>query len=80
MSRSELLRRIEAIVNLDEGTLTGAELLEDLPDWDSLAVLSVIALYDKEFGRVLKPTEVFQCKTMDQVLDLVGDGLDADPA
>jgi acyl carrier protein len=75
MTRRELLSRIETIVNAGEGTLTGSEPLEELPEWDSLSVLSVISLYDKEFGVVVKPTTVYECQTVGSVMDLIGDRL-----
>lgn len=77
MTRQTLLRQIEVIVNVDEGTLTGAEALEDLPDWDSLAILSIISLFDKEFGLLVRPETVYECGTIDSVMDLVGDRLTA---
>lgn len=75
MTRQQLLRQIEAIINVDEATLTGAEVLEDLPDWDSLAILSIISLFDKDFGVVVRPATVYECRTVDAVMDLVGDRL-----
>ena len=72
MSWNELLRRIEAIANMDPGGLNGSEPLEDLPDWDSLAVLSVISLFDKEFGLVLPVEKLHECRNLDDVVDLAG--------
>ena len=75
MTRRTLLHKLEALLNHDEGELSGTESLEDLPDWDSLAILSVIALFDKELGFVIKPAVVLKCKTIDEVMDLVANRL-----
>lgn len=75
MSRTDLLRRLEAIANADPGSLSGSEPLEDLDDWDSLAVLSTLALFDKEFGLVLPADKLHECRDMDAIIALVGDAV-----
>lgn len=77
MSRDELLRRIEAIANMDPSSVDGSEPLEELADWDSLAVLSVISLFDKEFGVILSPDKIGGCRNIDDIIALAGDGVTA---
>jgi len=72
MSSNELLRRIEEIANMDPDALHGPEPLEDLADWDSLAVLSVISMFDKEFGLVVPADRLHECRTVDDVIALAG--------
>lgn len=75
MSRDELLRKIETLANRDPNSLSGPELLEDLDEWDSLAVLSVISLFDKELKVVVPASKVNEARTIDDVINLVGDRL-----
>jgi len=75
MTREELLRKVEALANRDPGSLDGSESLGELDEWDSLAVLSVIALFDKELKVVVPASKVNDAKTVDDVLSLVGDKL-----
>ncbi len=77
MSRNELLRQIEVIANMDPGALNGPEPLEDLADWDSLAVLSVISLFDKEFGVVVPADRVHECQNVNDIIALAGDKVTA---
>ena len=78
MTRNQFLRSIEGILEspLEPGTLTGEELCSDLDGWDSLAVLSYIALVNKEFGITLPAQSIFACKKMNEVIDLVEDQLE----
>lgn len=76
MKREDLLRKIEALANCDPNTLNGSENLEELDAWDSLAVLSIISLFDKEFKVVVPASKVNDAQTVDDVLSLVADQLD----
>lgn len=40
-------------MELDEGTLSIDDVLEDYPEWDSISALSLIALVDEKFGKIL---------------------------
>jgi acyl carrier protein len=77
MSRADFLRRIVDILEVPpaSGTLTGAEACADVEGWDSLAMLSFIALLDKEFGVKVAPVKIAQCETVNDLVDLVGDRL-----
>lgn len=75
MSRDELLRKIETLANCDPGTLKGSEPLESLDDWDSLAVLSVISLFDDQLHVIVPAAAVHEAKTIDDLINLVGNKL-----
>ena len=46
MNKKELLSNLEEIMELDPETLLGEEMLEDFQSWDSLAIVTFIALLD----------------------------------
>ena len=75
MSRDELLNKLAVIINQDADSLRGPERLEDLEDWDSLAVLSVISLLDEQFHVVVPATRIHEAQTIDDIVKLVGDKL-----
>lgn len=52
---------------------TGEESLSDLSPWDSLAVLGFIALVDKEFNISLSPADIGKAKTINELIDLLGE-------
>ena len=69
MTNEKKLELLEAMLELDPGTLKPATVLEDLEEWDSVAVISFIALVDDEFDKVIKGVSVKEQKT---VADLMG--------
>ena len=52
------------------GTLDGAEKLEEVDGWDSVALVSFLAMVDEHFGRRLAPRDVGKCETVDELYRL----------
>lgn len=73
MTRSEFLNHLEAMLETDPGSLTGGEACADLDNWDSLAVLSYMALLDREFKLKVPWEQVQTCRTVDDLVALAGD-------
>lgn len=73
MNKKEFLRKLEDILELDDNTLNGTENLEELDDWDSLAVMSFIAMVDEDFGIAIDADGIMGCKTINDLADLLGD-------
>ncbi len=71
METTKELAMIEEIMDLDEGTLTPATVLEDLEEWDSMAKLSVMVMMDDEFGKVLTGDAVRALKTVQDILNFM---------
>ena len=72
MDRKDFLLALDEMLELDAGTLTGAEELESLDNWDSLAVISFIALVDEKLGLVVEGEKLAKAKTVDDLLALAG--------
>lgn len=60
MSREEKLEIIADILEVDIEELEEDMLLEDFETWDSVAVLSVIAMMDEKFGKYPHASEIRQ--------------------
>ena len=71
MTKKELLQMLEEIIEADPDTLTGEELIEDLENWDSLAVVNFIALVDENFGITLSPEKIMNSKTVNELVSLL---------
>ena len=71
MTKKETLQMFEEIVEADPDTLTGEELVEDLENWDSLAVVNFIALVDENFGITLSPEKIMNSKTVNELVSLL---------
>ena len=72
MKKREFLKLLDELIEIDSGTLTGAENLEDLESWDSYAVMGFIALVDEKFEITLFPKRIAESKTVDDLIDLLG--------
>jgi acyl carrier protein len=72
MTREEFLTQLDELLELSAGTLKGGEKLEDLERWDSLAMVSFIALADEHFNMRLSPRQFVTCNTVNDLVQLVG--------
>lgn len=57
----------EAVEDIEEGSLSGGTRYRDLEAWDSLAVLTVIAMVDLEYGVRLKAPVLKECGTVEEL-------------
>lgn len=73
MTKAVFLRKLESIIEADEGTVEGASVLGELEGWDSLAVMSTLAMFDKQFGVKVPAATMYQCRTVDDLAALAGD-------
>ena len=46
--------------------------LKDLEEYDSLSVLSIIAMIDKNFGKQISSTDFAKVTTISSLMDLIG--------
>ncbi|HVJ52132.1 MAG TPA: acyl carrier protein [Aliidongia sp.] len=72
MKTKEFLALLDDMLELDPGTLTGAEQLSDIPEWDSLAVISFIALVDEQFDLILEGEKLAEAKSVRDLINLLG--------
>jgi acyl carrier protein len=72
VTKSEFLLRLDEMLELEPGTLTGTELLTELPRWDSLAIIGYIALLDEHFGVSVPASKINGCQSLAELLALVG--------
>lgn len=74
MTRQEILYELEKVLEKTRGALTGSELLDDLPEWDSLAILAYIALVERKTGVVLDSLLLSRARTVNDLVGLVVPG------
>lgn len=65
-----LLRRIESILELSEGSLQGHEALSDLP-WDSMCVVLFMAMADQKYSVNVPPTRIANAKSVPDLVALI---------
>lgn len=72
MTRAEFLAALEEMLELDAGSLSPDTVLDSLDSWDSLAVISFIALVDEHFDHVVAGEDLAKAKTIGDLLALTG--------
>jgi len=72
MTKQDLITEIEDILQADEGSLNETTALAGLEDWDSLAFISIIALFDKKLSKKVQLDELKQCQSVGDIIALSG--------
>ncbi|MGQ3048124.1 MAG: acyl carrier protein [Niveispirillum sp.] len=75
MTRAEFLAALEEMLETDAGSLSPDTALDSLDSWDSLAVISFIALVDEHFDHVVAGEDLAKAKTIGDLLALTGANL-----
>jgi acyl carrier protein len=70
MNRQEFLKQMDEILGLKPGTLRGDERLEDLKNWDSTALISLIVVAEANNNVPIAPDQVVGCSTVADLLRL----------
>lgn len=70
MTRNEFLLEMDDILGLPAGTLHGHEKLEELENWDSTTLVSLISLAETNNGVDLPLHQIVTCKTVADLLIL----------
>ena len=63
----------ESVVMVDKGSLKLDTVLSDLEEWDSLAIISVIALIDSQFNITVNSEKLKSCVTVGDIIDIIKD-------
>lgn len=71
MTNQEKLEKLEEIMDLGEGILKETDMLADYEEWDSVSVLSFIALMDEEFGKEIKGAEIKSFLTVEDAMKVM---------
>jgi acyl carrier protein len=71
MTRDEFLLEMDEILNLPPRTLRGHEKLEELENWDSTTLITLISLAETNNGVNMSLQQIVDCSTVDDLLRLV---------
>ena len=70
MTRSEFLLEMDDILGLPPGTLLGNEKLDELQNWDSTSLITLISLAESNNGVSLSLQRIVDCSTVGDLLQL----------
>jgi len=69
MTKKEKLNTLEELLLIEQDTLDESTELKDLEEWDSMAVVALIAMFDSLFGKEIKSEEIKKFKTVKDIID-----------
>jgi|TARA_B110000881_G_C18386196_1_gene418678 acyl carrier protein len=75
ITKLELLKKIKIILQSDKKISFDTK-LKDIEEWDSVATISMIALFDELFDFIIPADLLLKCKTIDDLIKLAPDKLD----
>lgn len=73
MNRAEFIKEVETTLDVTE-PLNEASVLADVPDYDSLAILNLLSLFDG-LGVATTPEQVSDARTVGDLISIAGAAL-----
>ena len=74
ITKKELLEEIKLTLQREDEISLDTELVE-MEEWDSLAYISIISLYDRLFDFIITVDKLKKSKTIDDLINLVSNKL-----
>jgi acyl carrier protein len=65
------LRGLEELLHMGSNSLNGGEVLRELPDWDSLAIVEFMAFADQRYSITMAPKQITSCSTVHDLFSAV---------
>lgn len=69
MEIKEKLNILKDLLDIDQDTLSEETELDQLSEWDSIASITTIAMFDSQFGKEITSEEVKGFKTIKDITD-----------
>ena len=73
MTLEEKIRFIEEVMDVDEGELSENSALEDIEEWDSLSVLTLITELKKKYNINLDTQQIRDFKIVRDICNVIPD-------
>ena len=71
MTRDEFLEKMQDVLQTED-TLSAETILDDLAEWDSLAMMATMAFVDKNFGVKIGIKDFMEMNTMADLMSKAG--------
>lgn len=71
MDKNEFCRKLEELLEVSSGSLNTDSVLAEIEEWDSIAVVSFIALADADYGAAVSPKGITECRVVGDLADLI---------
>lgn len=72
MDKPAFFAAIAEILEADPAGLTGEEKIDEVGNWDSLSVISFVAMVDSDLNQIVDGEKLKDAKTLNDLAALVG--------
>lgn len=74
MTITDKINLLEETLDVEPGLLSRETELETLDEWGSMAVISLMAMFDSEFKKSVSASEIKRFTTVEDILNVMGEG------
>ena len=67
----KVIQVVAATINVKESDLSMEKGVGDIPDWDSLGHVNIIAAIEEAFGLFLDVEEALDCETIQDIVEVI---------
>ena len=71
MTIEEKITLIAETLDTDQDNIKPVAELKSIEEWDSMGVISTIAMLDRKFGKILSAEQIEELKTVQDILNLM---------
>jgi acyl carrier protein len=71
MDLKEFCQKLESMLEMDAGSLQPQTRLDSLEAWDSVSVISFIAMADQDYDVSVPPKAIAECETVEDLAKAV---------
>ncbi|MFT3997458.1 MAG: acyl carrier protein [Asticcacaulis sp.] len=72
MDKPAFFAAVAEILEIDAAGLTGEENVRDIGNWDSLSVISFVAMVDSDLGRIVDGEQLKSAVTLNDLAAVAG--------
>ena len=72
MTRAEFIERLKEIMQIEDNEIDETTNMRDLPEFDSLALMSIIVFIDEHFQKTIRASEFKNVTTIKSLIELIG--------
>ncbi len=72
MKKEDFYRELIECMEIDPVDMTEETVFRELEDFDSMAIMSIVAFADEKFGKTLAAEQLKNMKTVGDLMELIG--------
>ncbi len=71
MTMEEKMELLAETLDVDTEDISAETVLSDMPEWDSMTKLSLIVMFDDEFGKKITSNDIKKFVTVQDILNVM---------